>query len=53
MPLDARSNAGLSNIYTGNITTLDGLSKAIGSKMASRVFSKDTEVVIFRGGDMR
>lgn len=53
MPLDARSNAGLSNIYTGNITTLDGLSKAIGSKMASRVFSKDTEVIIFKGGDMR
>ena len=53
MAIDARSNACLSNIYTGNITTLESLSKAVGAKIASRVFSQDTEVIIFKGGDMR
>lgn len=51
--IDARSNAGLSNIYTGNRADIDELTTAVGAKIASRVFSSDTEVIIFKGGDMR
>jgi DNA replication protein DnaC len=51
--VDARSNAGLSNIYTGNRADIDELTTAVGAKIASRVFSSDTEVIIFKGGDMR
>lgn len=53
MAIDARSNAGLSNIYTGNRVNIDELSTNVGAKIASRVFSRDTEVITFNGGDMR
>ena len=51
--LDARCLDELSNIYTGNLETYEKLSEKIGTKLASRVFSNKTEVVIFNGRDMR
>ena len=51
--LDNRSLSELSNIYTGNFPNREKLVTQIGSKIASRVWSIDTEVVIFKGEDMR
>ena len=42
-----------SNIYTSNCETKADLNKALGDKIASRILSKDTEVVIFKSRDMR
>ena len=53
MFLDARALNGQSNIYTGNYETLELLQERIGMKLASRVWSSSTEVIIFKGGDMR
>ena len=51
--LDNRLLAKQSNIYTGNFPTVDMLSERVGTKVASRIFSHDTEVITFKGGDMR
>ncbi len=53
MFIDARSLSGLSNIFTGNHETFDSLEERVGIKLASRVWSSDTEVITFKGGDMR
>lgn len=42
-----------SNIFTGNIETSDALEQKFGRKLTSRVFGNDTEVITFKGGDMR
>lgn len=51
--LDSRSLGELSNIYTGNFPDREKLMEHVGAKLASRIWSKGTEVVIFRGGDVR
>lgn len=52
--IDYRSNlAELSNIYTGNATTKEELADILGIKLASRIMTKNTEVVIFNGGTLR
>lgn len=53
MYLDIRERKGLSNIFTSNSTNLDDLASHIGVKCASRVFTKDTEIITFKGGDKR
>lgn len=53
MYLDARSFKGLSNIFTGNLTSRDTLERALGAKIASRVWNSNTEVIEFKGGERR
>lgn len=53
MYIDNRILNGLSNIYTGNYESKDRLSKRIGSKLTSRIWSDTTEVITFKGGDIR
>lgn len=53
MYMDVRASNGKSNIYTGNITDRATLQKALGSKLTSRIWSDDTEIIQFQGGDMR
>ena len=53
MYLDNRFSAGLSNIYTGNIVSEQDLTRALGAKLTSRIFSSMTERVTFLGGDKR
>lgn len=53
MFLDARAFKGLSNIFTGNITDRDTLVTALGSKMASRMWNNQTEIIEFHGGERR
>ena len=51
--LDNRSLSELSNIYTGNFPDRDKLIEKLGTKIASRIWSSTTEVIIFKGGDVR
>lgn len=51
--LDAREFKGLSNIFTGNITSRERLLDALGAKITSRVWNSGTEVVEFFGGERR
>ena len=51
--LDAREFKGLANIFTGNITNRDTLVNALGSKITSRVWNSNTEIVEFKGGERR
>ena len=53
MYMDMRASSGKSNIYTGNIVGRDALTKALGSKLTSRIWSDNTEIIQFKGGDMR
>lgn len=53
MYLDNRLLALKSNIFTGNINTKDHLEQRVGQKLASRIFGRATEVITFKGGDMR
>ena len=53
MYVDARTFNCQSNIYTGNFPTLESLSDRVGSKVASRIFGANTEIITFKGGDMR
>jgi DNA replication protein DnaC len=53
MYIDTRTAGGLSNIYTGNLTDEAMLIKSLGAKLTSRIWSNDTEVIIFKGGDRR
>lgn len=53
MYIDTRLINGLSNIFTGNYQDRSRLEKRVGMKLASRIWSDTTEVVIFKGGDMR
>lgn len=41
-----------SNIFTSNQTTLEGLTKIIGSRLASRIYNT-SEIIEFKGGDLR
>ena len=53
MYIDNRLLNGLSNIFTGNYDERTRLEKRVGMKLASRILSDTTEVVVFKGGDMR
>lgn len=50
--IDARVSEGLSNIYTGNITGHEALTKAVGDRLASRIWNLST-LVEFKGKDRR
>lgn len=53
MYLDIRISDYRSNIFTGNITSRDNLQKALTSKLTSRIWSNNTEIITFKGGDKR
>lgn len=53
MYIDIRNSNGLSNIYTSNITTSEELEKALSSKLASRILTRNTTHIVLNGGDMR
>lgn len=53
MNIDSRIASGKSNIFTGNLETFDEVQDKVGAKIASRIFSHNTEQIIFKGGDMR
>lgn len=50
--IDSRVSDGLANIYTGNITSHEGLKKAVGDRLASRIWNLST-LVEFTGKDRR
>lgn len=50
--LDERITFGKANIYTGNITTKEGLEKAVGGRLASRIWNC-SQVIEFKGKDRR
>ena len=53
MYLDVRISNNKSNIFTGNITSRDNLQKALAGKLTSRIWSNNTEIITFKGGDRR
>ena len=52
MLIDTRVSEGLANIYTGNITSHEALTKAVGDRLASRIWNLST-LVEFKGKDRR
>lgn len=50
--IDQRVSDGLANIYTGNLTSQDALTKAVGQRLASRIWNMST-LVEFKGKDRR
>lgn len=50
--IDARVSEGLSNIFTGNITSHESLTQAVGDRLASRIWHTST-LVEFKGKDRR
>lgn len=50
--IDQRIIENKSNIYTGNLTSKEGLEKAVGSRLASRIWNSST-IVEFKGKDRR
>lgn len=50
--IDTRVSCGLSNIYTGNLTTQSALELAVGDRLASRIWNMST-LVEFKGKDRR
>ncbi len=50
--IDSRVSEGLANIYTGNITSHEALTKAVGDRLASRIWNRST-LVEFKGKDRR
>lgn len=53
MYMDSRLNAGLSNIYTSNLPSASAIDSKLGVKISSRILSKNTEIIEFKGGDNR
>ena len=53
MYIDSRLLDERSNIFTGNYDDRTALEKRLGMKLASRIWSDTTEVIVFKGGDMR
>ena len=51
--IDNRMLAEKANIYTGNSDTKEMLEEKLGSKMASRIWGSQTEIIKFKGGDQR
>lgn len=50
--IDTRISKKLSNIYTGNIATKEGLKKTLGDRLASRIWTEDG-VIELKGKDRR
>ena len=50
--IDNRVSEGLANIYTGNLTSHETLQKAVGDRLASRIWNMST-LVEFKGKDRR
>lgn len=50
--IDSRVSEGLSNIYTGNITSHEALTKAVGDRLSSRIWNMST-LIEFKGKDRR
>lgn len=50
--IDVRISEGKANIYTGNITSHEALVKAVGNRLASRIWNC-SEVIEFQGKDRR
>jgi len=50
--IDSRVSSGLSNIYTGNITSQSALELAVGDRLASRIWNTSTRIE-FKGKDRR
>lgn len=50
--IDSRVSEGLANIYTGNITSHESLTKAVGDRLASRIWNMST-LIEFKGKDRR
>jgi DNA replication protein DnaC len=53
MYMDVRASNDKCNIYTGNIVDRETLQTALGSKLTSRIWADSTEIIHFKGGDMR
>lgn len=51
--VDSRELKGFANIYTGNITTREGLIDMLGNRLASRIWNNKTTVVEIKGADRR
>ena len=51
--IDSRCMNELANIYTGNIVNREDMVKALGSRLTSRIWNSQTEIVEFHGGDRR
>ena len=51
--IDNRCLSELSNIYTGNFDNRETLADKLGERLASRIWSKSTEIIIFNSGDIR
>lgn len=50
--IDSRVSEGLANIYTGNLTSHEALQKAVGDRLASRIWNMST-LIEFKGKDRR
>lgn len=50
--IDSRVSEGLANIYTGNLTSHEALQKAVGDRLASRIWNTST-LIEFKGKDRR
>lgn len=50
--IDSRVSEGLANIYTGNLTSHELLTKSVGDRLASRIWNLST-LVEFKGKDRR
>lgn len=50
--IDKRVSEGLANIYTGNLTSKSALEKALGDRLASRIWNTST-LIEFKGKDRR
>lgn len=53
MYIEARTFAEKSNIFTSNCNTYEKLQDMVSSKLASRIWTTDAEIIIFKGGDRR
>lgn len=53
MYIDARSLDNKSNIYTGGVTDRDTMEKLLGTRLTSRIWANNTEIIEFFGGDRR
>ena len=51
--MDNRMLSCKSNIFTGNVESRDALEQKFSTKLTSRIFGRETEVITFKGGDMR
>ena len=51
--IDNRLLSDKANIYTGNCDSREMLDERLGNKLSSRIWSSQTEIITFKGGDQR